>query len=280
MIRRMPLAAIAVLHTGTLILYFASAFLYLVDLNRRGRTLAWARSLVIAAFGFNSLIFLLDLALKGGFPAIGLREGFALLAWALALLFILIEWAYGISSLGAFVVPVIFFSAAAASIFHPGGGEVAREQWNLWLNLHIALVFLGHAAFALAATLGVMYLVQEKHLKQKRFTPLFFRLGAVGELDTVLYRTIVLGFPLLTLGILSGAVYSRIERGVFWAFTPKELWSLAAWAIYAVLLYGHRVYGWHGRKAAFFAIAGFIAYLLAYLGLKLAAWAVGTGQTL
>jgi ABC-type uncharacterized transport system permease subunit len=125
-----------------------------------------------------------------------------------------------------------------------------------------------------------MYLVQEKHLKQKRFTPLFFRLGAVGELDTVLYRTIVLGFPLLTLGILSGAVYSRVERGVFWVFTPKELWSLAAWAIYAVLLYGHRAYGWHGRKAAFFAIAGFIAYLLAYLGLKLAAWAVGTGQTL
>ncbi len=275
----MPLAAVAAFHASTLVLYFASAFFYLIDLNHHGRALRWARWSILIAFGFNSLIFILDLLLKDGFPAIGLREGFALLAWALALLFILIEWIYGISSLGAFVVPVIFFSAAAASIFHPGGQEVVREQWNVWLNLHIVLVFLGHAAFALAATLGVMYLIQETHLKQKRFTMLFFRLGAVAELDTMLYRTIALGFPLLTLGMLSGAVYSRIEHGVFWAFTPKELWSLTAWALYAVLLYGHRAYGWHGRRAAFFAIAGFIAYLLAYLGLKLVSWLAGAGQT-
>jgi len=279
MIRSMPVAAIAAFHASTLALYFASAFLYLVDLSRHGRALAWARSLIIVAFAFNSLIFLLDFLAKEGFPAIGLREGFALLAWALALVFIIIDRAYDIRSLGAFFVPIIFFSAAAASIFHPGGHEVVRERWNLWLNLHIVLVFLGHAAFALAATLGVMYLIQEKHLKEKRFTTLFFRLGAVAELDTVLYRTIALGFPLLTLGMLSGAVYSRIEYGVFWQFSPKELWSLTAWAIYAVLLYGHRAFGWHGRKAAFFAIAGFIAYLLAYLGLKLASWAVAISRT-
>lgn len=280
MIRAVPLVATAVFHASTLALYFASAFLYLFDLNHHGRALTWARSLVITAFGFNSLIFVMDVVARGGFPGIGLREGFALLAWALALLFILMEWGYGVSSLGAFVAPVIFFSAAAASIFHPGSHEVVREQWNLWLNLHIILVFLGHAAFALAATLGVMYIVQEKHLKEKRFTTLFFRLGAVGELDTMLYRTIMIGFPLLTLGMLSGAVYSRIEHGVFWSFHPKEIWSFIAWAIYGVLLYGHRTYGWHGRKAAFFAIAGFIAYLLAYLGLQFASWIGGPDQTI
>jgi ABC-type uncharacterized transport system permease subunit len=278
MIPPMPVAVTATFHASTLVLYFVSAFLYLFDLNHHGRALRWARALVIAAFTFNSLIFVVDWGLKGGMPPIGLREGFALLAWALALLFILMEWGYGVSSLGAFVVPVIFFSAAAASIFHPGGREVVREHWNLWLNLHVVLVFLGHGAFALAATLGVMYLIQEKHLKEKRFTTLFFRLGAVGELDTMLHRTMVLGFPLLTLGMLSGAVYSRIAHGVFWAWSPKELWSLAAWAIYAMLLYGHRAWGWHGRRAAFFAIAGFVAYLLAYLGLKIASWLVSSGQ--
>ena len=56
-------------------------------------------------------------------------------------------------------------------------------------------------------------------------------------------------------------------------------WSLTAWALYAGLLYGRRAFGWHGRKAAFFAIAGFIAYLLAYLGLKLASWAVAISRT-
>lgn len=280
MIPPMPRAAIAAFHASTLVFYFASAFLYLFDLNHRGRAIAWARSLIIAAFVFNTLIFAYDLWTKNGVPAIGLREGFALLAWALALFFILVEGFYGISSLGAFVAPVVFFAAGASSIFHPGGQDVVREQWNLWLNVHIVLVFLGHAAFALAATLGVMYLIQEKHLKEKRFTMLFFRLGAVGEIDTMLYRTIVLGFPLLTLGMMSGAVYSRIAHGVFWAFAPKEMWSLVAWGIYAVLLYGHRAHGWHGRRAAFFAIAGFIAYLLAYLGLKMASWISGGGQTI
>lgn len=278
MIPAVPVAATAAFHTTTLVFYFASAFLYLVDLSHHGRALSWARSLILIAFACNTAIILFDLVSRGGPPAIGLREGFALLAWALALLFILMEWTYGVSSLGAFVAPVIFFSAAAASIFHPGSQEVVREQWNLWLNLHIVLVFLGHAAFALAATLGVMYLVQEKHLKEKRFTTLFFRLGAVGELDTMLYRTIAMGFPLLTLGMLSGAVYSRIAHGVFWSFHPKELWSLVAWTLYAVLLYGHRAYGWHGRKAAFFAIAGFIAYLLAYLGLQFLARIAGSGH--
>lgn len=276
----MPVAATAAFHASTLILYFASAFLYLFDLNHHGRAIRWARPLIIVAFSFNSVIFLLDWFRQDGMPPIGLRESFALLAWALALLFILMEWGYGVSSLGAFVVPVIFFSAAAASIFHPGSREVVREQWNIWLNLHIILVFLGHAAFALAATLGVMYLIQEKHLKEKRFTTLFFRLGAVGELDTMLYRTILLGFPLLTLGMLSGAIYSRIAHGVFWAWSSKELWSLAAWTIYAVLLYGHRAWGWHGRRAAFFAMAGFVAYLLAYLGLRVASWLAGHGQTI
>lgn len=276
----MPLAATVAFHASTLALYFASAFLYLFDLNHHGRAVRWARPLIIAAFGFNSLILLLDWVTKDGMPQIGLREGFALLAWALTLLFIVMEWVYGLSSLGAFVVPVIFFSAAAASIFHPGSGEVVREQWNVWLNLHIILVFLGHAAFALAATLGVMYLIQAKHLKEKRFTTLFFRLGAVGEIDTMLYRTILLGFPLLTLGMLSGAVYSRIAHGVFWAWTPKELLSLAAWLIYAILLYGHRAWGWHGRRAAFFAMAGFVAYLLAYLGLQFASWLSGPGHTI
>lgn len=276
----MPVAATAAFHASTLILYFASAFLYLFDLNHHGRAIKWARAFVIAAFAFNSLIFVLDWIGKDGMPAIGLREGFALLAWALALLFILTEWAYGISSLGAFVAPVIFFSAAAASIFHPGSREVVREHWNVWLNLHVVLVFLGHAAFALAATLGVMYLIQEKHLKEKRFTTLFFRLGAVGEIDTIMYRTMVMGFPLLTLGMLSGAVYSRIAHSVFWGWSPKELWSLAAWTIYAVLLYGHRAWGWHGRRAAFFAIAGFAAYLLAYLGLKFASWLADQGHTI
>jgi len=275
----MPKVAIAVFHATTLALYFASAFLYLVELNSRGRALAWARTLIVAALAFNTLIFVYDLWGKGGLPAIGLREGFALLAWALALLFVILERLYGIRSLGAFVVPVIFFAAAAASIFHTGSREVAYEQRNVWLILHIVLVFLGHAAFAIAATLGVMYLLQEQHLKQKRFTTLFFRLGAVAELDTMLFRTMIIGFPLLTLGMLSGAVYSRIVHGVFWAFTFKEWWSLVAWGIYAVLLYGHRAYGWHGRRAAFFAIAGFVAYVLAYVGLNMAPWVATPGRT-
>src|SRR3990172_1572831 len=100
----MPVAATAAFHASTLVLYFASAFLYLFDLNHHGRAIRWARPLIIVAFAFNSLIFLLDWLRLDGMPPIGLREGFALLAWALALLFFLMEWGYGISRLGALVV--------------------------------------------------------------------------------------------------------------------------------------------------------------------------------
>jgi cytochrome c-type biogenesis protein CcsB len=88
-------------------------------------------------------------------------------------------------------------------------------------------------------------------------------------LDEINYKSIVIGFPMLTLGIVTGAAWANYAWGTYWSWDPKETWSLITWFLYAALLHGRLTVGWRGRKAAILAIVGFAALVFTFLGVNL-----------
>jgi cytochrome c-type biogenesis protein CcsB len=135
--------------------------------------------------------------------------------------------------------------------------------------VHVTLAFLGYAVFAIAFIAGIMYLLQERRVKRKKFSPLYFRLPSLDTLDSINYKCLTFGFPLMTMGIISGAVWANSAWGGYWRWDPKETWALITWFLYAALLHGRLTIGWRGRRAAIFAIIGFLCLLFTFLGVNL-----------
>ncbi len=129
-----------------------------------------------------------------------------------------------------------------------------------WLLIHVVTAFLGYASFSVGFGAALLYLVQEKWLRTS--------LPAPPLLDRLLYRATMLGFLLLTFGILTGAVWAETAWGRYWSWDPKETWSLITWLIYAALLHARLLKGWHGRRIAWLAVIGFLAVIFTYLGVN------------
>jgi len=238
---------------------------------------AWASLNLVFGAGLSfTLWWLLDprhdwltlavasIALFAGTPFLnnlgnGQHAVFTLVFFAAAL------WAerqYGVKVLGAFVLPLVALSGVSGAWLPPGFSDLAPALRSAWISVHVILAMLGIAAFVLNFAGGVMYLLQEHQLKAKRPGALYYRLPSLETLDRITYRTLTLGFPFLTLGLLLGALWARTAWGSVFAFDPLALFSFLAWLVYAATLGGRAVAGWRGRRAAFFAVVGFGVLLL------------------
>lgn len=254
----------------TALFYFVGALAYLhfvFTLNERspkiGRMLLLIGAILHGA-GFGARYFA-----AGYTPITSLFESLSFSAFAIVCVFLGFELRYHLRVLGAFVAPLAFaFSASAA--FLPGEVRALAPALNsYWLPVHVMLLFFGNAVFAVAFGAAIMYLLMEKELKRKRFGAIFKRLPSLDVLDDINYRCLTIGFPLLTLGIITGSIWAEYAWGSYWSWDPKEVWSLITWFIYAALLHVRMTVGWRGRKAAIFAIAGFCAILFTFLGVNL-----------
>jgi cytochrome c-type biogenesis protein CcsB len=95
------------------------------------------------------------------------------------------------------------------------------------------------------------------------------RLSRSEQLDSLSYRTITVGFLLLTVGLISGAVWANEAWGSWWSWDPKETWALICWLVYAAYLHIRLSRGWQGRRPALVAIAGLVVIVVCYIGVNL-----------
>jgi len=136
------------------------------------------------------------------------------------------------------------------------------------LGMHTTLSLLGIVAFAIAAVVGVMYLLQERFLKSKQFTPLYEKLPSLSLLDQWNKMALLWGFPLLTVGIIAGALWAQSVTGSFWSSnSPKQVLAISAWFFYLIVLHGRMVIGWRARQAAHLAIIGFLGVIFIFVTL-------------
>lgn len=189
------------------------------------------------------------------------HESITIFAWLIVLVYFAGFYRYKLPVLGAFVAPFSLILIITASLLPKEIIPLAPIFESYWLPAHIVLAFLGNAFFAVAFLLGIMYIIQERHLKRHNFTGLYFILPSLEVSDELNYKCLQYGFPLLTLGIITGAIWSEYAIGTYWTWAPRQIWSLITWFLYSALLHGRLTSGWRGRKAALFSSFAFLVLI-------------------
>jgi len=208
----------------------------------------------------------------GHAPLSNLYESVVFFAWTIIVIFAFVDLKYRYRIIGAFVVPFALLGMAWAQLELNSGIEplVPALQSN-WLLYHVVTCFLGYAAFAVACGVSIMYLIATRagHDKQANRDGMLAMFPPTRLLDDINYRAIMIGFPLLTLGIITGAAWANYAWGTYWSWDPKETWSLIVWFVYAAFLHARMTRGWVGRRAAWLSITGFASTIFCYLGVNL-----------
>jgi len=205
----------------------------------------------------------------GYVPLSNMYESLVFFSWTIILIYLILEFKYRQKIIGVFVTPFAFLAIALTSII-PGIDAkitplVPALQSN-WLAIHVITCFLGYASFAVSFGISVLYLVQDKRGTGRADGSKWLPSSSI--LDEINYKAIVIGFPMLTLGIVTGAAWANYAWGSYWSWDPKETWSLITWFVYAAFLHARLTRDWRGRKAAILSIVGFSAVLFTYFGVN------------
>jgi cytochrome c-type biogenesis protein CcsB len=240
---------------------------YLISL-RKGLSRLGIFSLTLG-FIVHSLALVSRYGEAGHTPITNLHESLSFFAWSIVGIYLILFFKYRLDVLSAFISPVAAVLIILASLFPKEIIPVAPVLDSFWLPIHVILALLGDAMFAFCFVASVMYLIQERQIKSKKIGPFYYRLPGLKVLDDLSYRCLTFGFPLLTMGIITGSVWAESAWGSYWSWDPKETWSLITWFLYAALLHGRLTVGWRGRKAAIFSILGFAVLVFTFLGVNL-----------
>ncbi len=204
----------------------------------------------------------------GHAPLTNMYESLVFFSWCIALFYLLLEFKYKARIIGAFVMPFAFISIAYASFSDRINDQISplipALQSN-WLIAHVVTCFIGYGAFAVAGSLGIMYLLKSSAQTEHSFLG---QLPALKILDELTHKTIVFGFMWLSAGIITGAIWANEAWGTYWSWDPKETWSIITWFVYAITLHARFTRGWGGKRIALLAIIGFVAVFFTYFGVN------------
>jgi ABC-type uncharacterized transport system permease subunit len=212
-------------------------------------------------FHFVSLV---ELFVSGQIVWASIHNGESLLAFLSMTFFMVIYTIYQTTSPGVVVFPVVFFLTFIASIEQQPVLLTEFVSHKGWLVAHIILIFTGYSALVLSFGASLLYLIQERRLKAKKATSLSSFLPALEVIDQIGYRSLLLGFPFMTLGLLTGSVVALTTYGRIDFLDPKILLSLLMWAVYMLMVFTRWNSGWRGRRAAVLATFAFAAALAAW----------------
>jgi cytochrome c-type biogenesis protein CcsB len=243
---------------------------------------------------------------NGYFPLSNLYESLLFLTWCLTFVQVILERQTNSQLLGAIGTPIQLFIIAFASLSLPQEMQKASPLVpalrSNWLMMHVTIMMLSYAFLMLGSLLSILFLVitqgQAITLKgsasgyifnssttknsdrQPPFNSSIYtletdsqampltRMNLLQSLDNLSYRIIGLGFPLLTVGIISGAVWANEAWGSYWSWDPKETWALITWLIFASYLHSRLTKSWQGKKPAILASIGFLVVWICYLGVN------------
>ncbi len=246
---------------------------YLVH-TRLGRRLTGWSAVGIAIIAWGLLAAgLLERGLTAGHWPLTNRYEFALcFAWAVLTVYLLLEASWREQRAGAFVSAVALLASTFAvtrSAAEQAITPLLPALRSVWLQIHVLSALGGYGAFGVAAGLGVARLLQRALPDQSELA----WLPPVAESERAMGRAVALGFPWLTLSILTGAIWAQNVWGRYWGWDPKETWALVTWLWYLLILHVRTLRGWHGRRWAGLVIAGLGVVIFTFIGVP---WLVRT----
>jgi cytochrome c-type biogenesis protein CcsB len=260
-----------------------------------GRTASAVRLLVAIA----NLCLTAQLVLRwwdsGHFPISNLYESLCFLAWACTLTQLLVERSWPNPLVPAAATPMALGCVAFASFALPEhlqeASPLVPALRSSWLVMHVSVIMLSYAALLVGSLLSVAVLFTDRgqalELRSSSIGSGGYRQASLApegggtlnlssssfrtseQLDSLSYRTITVGFLLLSVGLVSGAVWANEAWGSWWSWDPKETWALITWLVYAAYLHTRLIRGWQGRKPALVASAGLVVIAVCYIGVNL-----------
>lgn len=247
---------------ATLLFYLLGNIFFWVYLSKRSEK--WfSYSLFLAGAGllFHTCSIVFRTIEGGYFPMSKLYESTSFFSWALVVSFLVLGYKYRIHALGSFVLPLVLITLSAAMLLPKTITPLDPVLQSNWFAVHTILSVMGFVCFAVAFSTGLMYLVQDRLLKEKRFSTLFHKLPSLGLLDEINQKAVAVGFPLLTLGMMSGFLWAKAVWGSIWSNDPKMLFAVFTWMFYLLVLHGRYSVGWRSKKAAYLSVIGFLCAL-------------------
>jgi ABC-type uncharacterized transport system permease subunit len=251
------------LFAASLFMYFIGMVKYILYMSTRRQVLFLAATISISiGFAFHTAVLGLRSAQTGHGPYLVPFEYFTFFSWCVVLAFFIAEVKYKIRDLGAFIIPLAFLLLAYA--WHlPWDKNMEPQTGRFWFTMHQTTALLGYSALAVTFAVGVMFIIQERALKSKHFGVMYFRMPPLETLDTVNRVAIDIGFPLITMGLISGLIWAHNNPS---GINMSRAWpTILTWFIYGIIFVGRITVGWRGRKAARFGVVGFAIVIIGYI---------------
>jgi ABC-type uncharacterized transport system permease subunit len=188
----------------------------------------------------------------------------SLLGFLIMVVFMVVYLVYRTTSVGIVAFPLVFLLTFLAATGERPFLLLSETAHRGWLFAHIALVVAGYAALVLSFAASLLYLIQERALKSKRLGGIFSRLPALEVIEQIAFRSVLFGFPFMTLGLIAGVALAQVTFSRVNFLEPKIFLSVLMWVVYLVLLYTRWNAGWRGRRAAYLASGAFVAAVVAW----------------
>jgi cytochrome c-type biogenesis protein CcsB len=267
-----------------LILFFAMIIYWVsLYLPKNNSIFQLGRILIFLSNILFGLTLLMRWITENYFPLSNLYESLIFLSWGISTIHLFIESKTKSRLIGAIASPILFFLAGFSSLTLPTDMQKALPlvpslQSN-WLMMHVSMMMISYATLIIGSLFSILYLAfsffnkeTETYVVNTESTIItssnFSRLSLLQTVDIWSYRIIGLGFPFLTLGIISGAVWANEAWGSYWSWDPKETWALITWLVFAIYLHSRLLKGWQGKNAAILGSLGFFVIWICYLGVN------------
>nr|UAD87770.1 heme attachment to plastid cytochrome c [Gracilaria textorii] len=262
--------------------------LFLVNLMIYWINIAFKRSKVLYKLGIIitisiNLLISTSLSLRwiynGYFPLSNLYESLIFLTWGLSFLHLILEQQNKSPFIGCITTPIGLFTIGFASLSLPENMQQASPLVpalrSNWLMMHVSIMMISYATLILGSLLSILFLIlynirnrANNNIQSYNSTQQLSRITLLQSIDNLSYRIIGLGFPLLTIGIIAGAVWANEAWGSYWSWDPKETWALITWLVFAAYLHSRLNKAWKGEKPAILASIGFVVVWICYLGVN------------
>ncbi len=246
--------------------FFAVAAYLVFFISQNTKTRMVARAILLASGILQTLHIISRFILAGHTPITSQHEAVVFFAWATTWAYLSFRWRYTVKNFGTFVSILIFCLLVVSSFSSKDFTPLIPALQSVWLPVHAGVSIIAYGFLSLAFCGGLMYLLQERELKSKKFGYFFSRFPSLDALDQLNKHCLTTGFVFLTLGIVTGSIWARQAWGTYWQWDPKETWSLITWFLYLVQLHQRFTVGWRGKRAAVMAIVGFAAIVFTLWG--------------
>ncbi len=266
-----------------LVAYIFSMVFYWVYLGTRNEMLGYFATIIsFVGLAGNTGAIVLRTIIAQRPPLANGYEFILTFCWGIVAVLLFTEFRFKIKALGSFVMPIpfllIMFILMSMGPEERIAAAIPPALKSQWLTFHVITAMFSYGAFAVSFALGLMYLFKTGQSDEKpskttgknlsKTSGRASRIPALETLDELSYKVVGFAFPLLTLCIITGAIWANYAWGTYWSWDPKETWSLITWIIYAGYLHARLMYGWKGKRAAWLAVFGFLAVLFTFFGVN------------